>query len=68
MIKQRQGIKNSNENCDFFFAAVKTGMFLLNITLEQIELKMPDTTQMEAILKSFPNVIDFISLKSIQRI
>ena len=31
----------------------------INITLKQIELQMPDTTQMEAILKGFPNVMDF---------
>ena len=31
----------------------------IDITLKQIELQMPDTTQMEGILKGFQNVIDF---------
>ena len=35
----------------------------INITLKQIELQMPDTTQMEAILSGFPNVMDFYQFK-----
>ena len=56
MIKQRYGIKNSNENYDLFCCSKKRTVFTkINITLKQIELQMPDTTQMEAILKIFPN-------------
>ena len=33
--------------------------FITSITSKRIELQMPDTTQMEDILKGFPNVMDF---------
>ena len=45
---------------------------LIKITLKRIKLQMPDTTQMEAILKGFPNVMDFdqfkVNSKNINRI
>ena len=64
MIKQRHSIKNSNENCDFFCCYQERNVFTqINITLRQIELQMPDTTQMKAILKGFPNVMDFHEFK-----
>ena len=64
MIKQRKSIKNSNENYDLFCCFQERNVFTeINITLKQIELQMPDTTQMEAILKGFPNVMDFYQFK-----
>ena len=58
MIKHRQGIKNSNENT-FFCYYLKRNIFTrINKTVKGIEQQMLNTTQMEAILKGFLNVMD----------